>query len=177
MAQMPKDFQDAMSKIGLLMAVSEISALNKNKTHALSGAQAKKVLSILNPLRSKPKLSCAEAQAVSGKLQKVITPSQERAYEEMMKVEMDKAMRKMKASGKTPGMYRQLPKGANAHMGPGGRKFGGPKPDAKQMARANEEMKSFNPLYSGLGKGSKSAIRVVHSMDTFFNDLKKRAGN
>ena len=117
----------------------DIEELEKNKSKALTKAQAKTITGIITPWKAKPKMSEDEAKAVYGKINGALTSTQ--------KNELDKiAAKNRKGFGSAGGS------GGPGGGGPGGGS-GGP-PDAKQMAEMRARMqkmqgflKTYNPFY------------------------------
>ena len=71
--QMPEGFRNTMQ---LMRLPRQISELNKDKKTALTPGQAKQILAIVKPLRSKSKLPSDQAKLVSEKIHKVLTGAQ-----------------------------------------------------------------------------------------------------
>lgn len=116
-----------------------IGELEKSKT-PLTKAQAKRVVALVRPWSSKPKMTDAQAKALYMSMNAVLTTSQ--------KNEMDKmgAMRRRTARGDReggPGGQRGGPGGPG---GPGGANFD-PARMRAQMQKLQGFMKTMNPFY------------------------------
>lgn len=148
----------------LMDTVKKVAEINKDSKYALSPDQAKKVLAILKPLRSKPKLTQAQAKSTLISLKKVLT------------VKQLNAMAKIKDTRRGPG-------------GPGGIRPGGPPPGGFQgppppgspgtppppsgMKRPPDmnAVKDFNPFY--VKPGTKAG--PARQLDPFFKSLEQKA--
>jgi hypothetical protein len=151
----------------LMRTAEQISMLNADKTHALTRDQARKVLSILGPLRDKPKLPADQAKAIVEKLHKVLSKSQIEAAAKMHPRFGHEGRRPQMQGGERPNgdMNGGTPGEGN------GERMGG-----EGHHRMNPQaMKDFNPFYKKAGNTDKFAQRMSQRWDSFFNDLKKRA--
>ncbi|MDH7481237.1 MAG: hypothetical protein QHH26_04560 [Armatimonadota bacterium] len=142
----------------LMQMVRHIGEINKDKKYTLTPEQAKKVLAVLKPLRSKPKLTQDEAKKALKDLKPIFTAAQLNA------------------------MARIKPK-FEQHRGPGGPP-GGPgeqqrrPPQNVERRRPNlNAMKDFNPFYSKVPKGDERAAERVKRMNEFFAALEKKANS
>jgi len=136
-----------------------IGALDKDKKHALSAAQAKKVLVILKPLRAKPKLTQVVAKQTLASLKKVFTADQLNA---MARIK-PKVQAHPRPGGPPPGGPGGPPPGPPPNMQNGGSP---PGPNA---------MQDFNPFYAKAPKGDKRAAEQVKHMNDFFAHLEEKA--
>jgi len=136
----------------LMTMARHIGELQKDKKYAPTSAQAKQILAILKPLRTKPKLTQDEAKGVLIKLKKVFTAGQLNA------------MARMKSKfGSRPQGQRPAGQGSQGQNNNGQRKFD---PNA---------MKDFNPFYTKVAKGDTRAAERVKQWDQFFAALEKKA--
>jgi len=143
----------------LMRMVDNIGALEKDKKHSLSAAQAKKVLAILKPLRAKSKLTQAQAKQALASLKKVFAVGQLNA------------MARIKPKFQSGPRPNQGPPPA----GPGGPPPG-PPPDFKTGGPPGPNaMQDFNPFYAKAPKGDKRAQEQVTKMDKFFAGLEAKA--
>jgi hypothetical protein len=111
----------------LMSMTRHIGEINKNPKYALSSDQAKKVLAVLQPLRSKPKLTQDQAKDTLKKLKPIFTVNQLNA---MAKI-------KSRPQGQRPGMSGNQP--------------GGNRPGGNSQMRHRMDpnaMKDFNPFYT-----------------------------
>jgi hypothetical protein len=134
----------------------------------LTPAQAKKVLAVLQPLRSKPKLTQDQAKAALKALKPIFTVTQLNA------------MARIPAS---PGGRRQGGgMGMGGPGGPGGGRPGGPGGPGGNMpggatnrpAFDPNAMKDFNPFYAK-ASGNDFGARNAKRWDTLFTGLQARA--
>lgn len=137
----------------------QISGLNGDKKHALTAAQAKKVLAILKPLRAKTKLTATEAKAIRAKLNAVFNNAQLDA--------MANSRGGFGRGGQRP-VGGQGGPGGPGRGGPGGP--GGQRPDFNSAA-----MKDFNPFYSKVAKSDERGAERAKRMDQFFAEIEKIA--
>lgn len=166
----PKPGQDPFAKFGdehkytfeLLRMARQIQGLDMDAKHALAPGQAKKVLAILLPLRSKPKLTQTQAKSAVNSLKMVFTADQL------------KAMAKLKSETRV----------AVHHGGPGGPPPGlkgkpgmhvGPPPNARSGGThmTPAAMKDWNPFY--VNKSNPNAAGMSKHWDDFFGKLQARA--
>ncbi len=68
----------------LMNMTKRIQALETDKKHAVTPAQASKALSLLKPLRSKPKLTMSQANTALAGMSKILTPAQNKAADALM---------------------------------------------------------------------------------------------
>ncbi|HEY0075447.1 MAG TPA: hypothetical protein VGB77_15220 [Abditibacteriaceae bacterium] len=127
---------------GLLRGLEE---LEKGKTKALTKAQAKTIVGVVNAWKAKPKMSDSEAKTVYGKLNGTLTSSQ--------KNELDKiAAKNRRGFGGDRGGGAGGRGGGPGGGGAGG--AGGGPPNPQQMAEMRARMKkmegffkTYNPFY------------------------------
>ena len=140
----------------LTTMVRHIEEINKDKKYTLTSAQAKKVLAILTPWRSKPKMTQDQAKTVARNLKKVFTAAQLNA------------MARIKPhSGQGPG---------GRSPGQGGQ--GGPPRNGQAGERRHfdpNSMKDFNPFNTKVAKGDTRAAERAKRWNEFFAALQKKA--
>jgi len=135
----------------LMQMVRHIGEIDKDKKYALTPAQAKKVVGVLKPLRSKPKLTQDQAKQALKDLKPAFTASQLNAM----------ARIKPRFEARRPGEQSR---------GPGENRERRRPPDMSAM-------KDFNPLYSKAPKDDKRAQERVKQMNEFFAALEKKAAS
>ncbi|GEM_PF-569151 len=167
-------------KMQLMRTASLIGLLERDEKHALTPAQAKLVLKILTPLRSKPKLSNEEAAAVADRLNKVLTSAQHEALAEM---------RAGSRTGQRPDGQRQVPPSGMVGQRPpqgtpppgqdGVRREGSPSGTSgeRRVVRNSsaEQMKDYNPFYTEGSPDSEMLRTRARHMEAFFAALEKKA--
>jgi len=142
----------------LMTMVRHIGDIDKDKKYTLTSSQAKQVLAILTPWRTKPKMTQDQAKGVMRKLKPVFTAGQLNA------------MARIKS-----------------HFGQGGRPGGpgqGQRPGGADQARrpqgerrhfAPNAMKDFNPFYTKAPKGDTRAEERAKRWNEFFAALQAKA--
>lgn len=180
---MSPEFRD---KFQLMRLQRGITQLNAKPETALTAAQAKKILAVLVPLRSKAKLSSEEAKTAVAKIQRVFTLAQVDAMSQMRPGGQRQGM------GQRPGVNGggNMGPGQNRQMGPGGQRPAmngagpgqrGPNAGARNgngMRNLDPNMmKDFNPLYVAkpVKKDDKMAQDRAQRLNKFFASLKKIA--
>lgn len=139
----------------LMRMARHIDAINKDPKYALTQAQAKKVLDVLQPLRSKPKLTQDQAKDVLKKLKPILTVNQLNAMARV--TDRPQANRR--------------PNGQAGPAGPG-------RPGDNQANRQRFDpnaMKDFNPFYSDPKASDEFAKRRAARWNDFFKDLDNKA--
>jgi hypothetical protein len=137
----------------LMGMIRDVSVINKNPKYTLSSNQAKRLLAVLKPLRSKPKLTQDQAKTALKDVKKILTVNQLNA------VAAVKAKPQM-------GQHR---------MGPGGPSSGGaPRPQPGRRFDPNA-MKDFNPLYVKPGSSSKQTFGPAKELNDFYAALERKA--
>ena len=134
----------------LMQMVGHIGDIDKDKKYTLTPTQAKKVLAVLNPFRSKPKMTQDQAKQVLKDMKKVFTATQLNA------------MAKIKPKPRTGQDHG--PQGQQSRPSQGGQRHFDP-----------NAMKDFNPFYTKVAKGDKRAEERVKQMNEFFAALQKKA--
>ena len=136
----------------LMTMVRHIEEVNKDKKYTLTSTQAKKMLAIFTPWRSKPKMTQDQAKGVARKLKTVLTVNQLNA------------MARIKP---------HVGRGPDRGRGPGG----GPPRDPQAGGRHFDPnaMKDFNPFYSKVPKGDTRAAERAKRWNEFFAALQKKA--
>jgi hypothetical protein len=155
----------------LMSMVRHIGEIDKNPKYTLSPAQAKKTLAVLQPLRSKPKMTQDQAKNALKGLKPIFTVTQLNA---MAKIK-DRPMGQRRMGGGGPG----------GPGGPGGGAFGRPGgggpggPGGRPRMMDPNAMKDFNPFYTRAAKGDQLATRRAPRWNEFFGNLqnKAKAGN
>lgn len=141
----------------LMRMVRHIEAIDKNKKYTLTPAQAKQVLAVMNPIRSKPKLTQDQAKAALKKLKAIFTVDQLNAM----------------AAIKDP-PRRMGPGGGPGGPRPGGGP-GGPPPGAQMRPPDPNTMKDFNPFYSKAKPSFPGQADRKKRTDEFFKGLATKA--
>ncbi|MDI6827229.1 MAG: hypothetical protein QME62_01955 [Armatimonadota bacterium] len=141
----------------LMQMVRHIGEINKDKKYTLTPDQAKKVLAVLKPLRSKPKLTQDEAKKALKDLKPIFTAAQLNA---MARIKPKFEQRR------SPSGPPQRPNGQEPRRPPQNSERRGPDLNA---------MKDFNPFYSKAPKGDERAAERVKRMNEFFAELEKKA--
>lgn len=139
----------------LMRMVRHIQEIDKDKKYTLTPDQAKKVLAVLKPYRTKPKMTQEQAKQVLKSLKPIFTAAQLKAMENVK-----------------PSLQRRPspPPGDRDKERPSG-----PPPAAGQRRFDPDAMKDFNPFYSKAPKGDKWAEERVKRMNEFFASLEKKA--
>ena len=176
---MSPEFRD---KFQLMRLQRGITGLQSNPETALTAAQAKKILAVLVPLRSKAKLSSEEAKTAVAKIQKVFTLAQVDAMSQMRPGGQNRGM------GQRQGMNGgNMGSGQNRQMGPGGQRpaMNGAGPGQRGSNAGGKNgmrnfdpnmLKDFNPLYVGKpAKDDKMAQDRAQRLNKFFTGLRKIA--
>lgn len=143
----------------LMRMVDNIAELDKDKKHALTAAQAKRILALLKPLRQKPKLTQAQAKQALASLKKVFTADQLNA---MARIKPKFQPGRRPNQGPPPGGPGGPPPGPPPDF-----KSGGPHPGPNAM-------QDFNPFYTKAPKGDKRAEEQVKRMNEFFRGLEAK---
>jgi uncharacterized membrane protein YgcG len=160
-----KAFQDKYKyTFQLTRFVGNIREIDQDKKYTLTVAQASKVLAILKPLRSKPKMTQDQAKKTLTALKKIFTTKQLNA------------MARVKprfGSGQRPGG------GGNGNGGnrpPGGGPPGGGGGGGGGQHRFDPNaMKDFNPFYVNPKATDEFAKRGAKRWNEFFDGLEKKA--
>lgn len=137
----------------LMQMVRHIGDIDKDKKYTLTPGQAKQLVAVLKPLRTKPKMTQDEAKNVLKKLKTPLTANQLNA------------MARIKPKGGT-GQGRAPSGGANS-----------PRPNGQAGARRFDPnaMKDFNPFYTKVTKGDKRAEDRLKQWNTFYAGLEAKA--
>jgi len=141
----------------LMTMVRHIGEIDKDKKYTLTPAQAKKMLAILTPWRSKPKMTQDQAKDVARKLKSVLTAAQ------------------LNAMARIKSHFGQGPGGRG---GPGGGPGQGGPPRPPQGERRHFDpnaMKDFNPFYTKVAKGDTRAAERAKRWNEFFAALQVKA--
>lgn len=177
------------SAFQLLNATHRISILEKDKAHAITPAQASKILGIVKPLRSKPKLTASQASSTLSRLNQVLTPAQTKAADALMARQTQQTTRKL--GGVKPGtstfiIRSQSGNGAvttttttmsGGKGSSGGRVFVPAGGGAVIMTQNGSSVASleFNPFYTKPSPTGLPSAVMVKNMDAFFALLEHRA--
>ncbi len=135
----------------LMTMVRHIGEINKDKKYTLTPAQAKSVLAILKPWRTKPKMTQDQAKTVAKNLKKVFTASQ------------------LNAMARIKSHFGQGPR-------PGGQ--GGDRPrnqNGGQHRFDPNRFKDVNPFYTKIDKNDPRSAERVKRWNEFFAGLEARA--
>jgi len=143
----------------LMQMVRHIGIIDRDPKYALTSAQAKKVVAVLKPLRTKPKLTEDQARDTLKSLKPIFT------------VKQLNGMAKIKApprrfSGQRPGGGFGRPGGQG---GPGGNR----PPGMRRFDPAR--MKDFNPFYSKVSKSDPMSADRAKMWNDFFSRLDAKA--
>lgn len=136
----------------LMQMVRHIAEIDKDKKHALTPKQAREVLVVLKPLRSKPKLTQDEAKQALKGLKKVFTADQLNA------------MARIKPTFRPGGGQR-----------PPGSRPGQPSGRPQQRRFDPNAMKDFNPFYAKPSADNPRAAEMAKRWNEFFSGLEKKA--
>lgn len=143
----------------LMSMVRHIGEIDKNPKYALSPVQAKRTLAVLQPLRSKPKMTQDQAKDALRGLKPIFTVDQLNA---MAKIK-DRPMGQRRMGGGGPG-------------GPGGPGGGGPGgPGGRPRMMDPNAMKDFNPFYTKGGPKDEFSQRRAQRWNEFFGNLQNKA--
>jgi len=157
----------------LTSMVRHIGDIDKDPKYKLTPAQAKKVLGVLQPLRSKPKMTQDQAKAALKALKPIFTVAQLNA---MARIPASAGGRRqgggmgMGGPGGPGGGRPGGPGGA-----PGGNRPGGPGGAAGRPAFDPNAMKDFNPFYAKAAPGDQFGARNAKRWDALFTGLQARA--
>lgn len=139
----------------LMQSAGGIGRLEEGQTHVLSAAQAKQLLAVLTPLRSKPTLTQDEAKDTIKAIQSILTAEQREAISTMR-----------------PERDRQQGGPGGAGMGrPSGQR---PPGGGRRMPMDLDAMKNFNPFNTS--QKSPMAQRGGRGIEQLFTVLEKKAG-
>lgn len=143
----------------LMQMVRHIGDINRDPKYALTQVQAKRVLAVLKPLRSKSKLSQDQAKQALKSLKVIFTVAQLNA---MARIKAPKRM----SGGQRPG--GGPPGGFGGQGAPGGNRPAGPRMDSAQM-------KDFNPFYAKVSKSDPRSAFGAKRWNDFFSKLEAKA--
>jgi hypothetical protein len=147
----------------LMQMVRHIGDIDRDPKHALTPAQAKKVLAVLRPLRSKSKLTQDQAKQALKSLKVIFTVDQLNA---MAKIKAPQRFGGgQRPGGGPPGGFGR-PSGGPG--GPGGNRPAGPRMDPARM-------KDFNPFYTNVDKSDPHSVSSAKRWDDFFSKLDAKA--
>lgn len=150
----------------LMSMVRHIGDIDRDPKYKLTPAQAKKVLAVLQPLRSKPKMTQDQAKAALKGLKPIFTVAQLNA---MARIPSSPGVR----PGGGTGMGGGRPGGPGGPGGaPGGNRPGGSA--ANRPSFDPNAMKDFNPFYSK-ASGNSFAARGAQHTNALFAGLQARA--
>lgn len=152
--------------VQLLGMVMRIMQIERSGEHVLTADQARRVLAILKPLRTKDKLTDGEAGKALDSLKNALTADQLKATADMGP--RFSSGRRPDQGGTSPtGMPRPDRPRPNGPTGP---------PRAENGQRpAGPRMLDFNPFASKAPAGNERANMMVKMMDEFFAGLEKKA--
>ena len=154
----------------LTQMVRKIGEIDKNPKYALKPAQAKKILSVIKPLRAKPKMTQEQAKTALKQLKAALTIDQLNA---MARIKDRPGGRPGGPGGPgAPGMRPGGGAGAPGMGRPGGNGAGaqGARPRMDPNA-----MKNFNPFYKDPKAKPAPGVRGNQRTDVFFKSLETRA--
>jgi hypothetical protein len=169
----------------LMFITMYISRTERTGRGALDGDQAKKVLAILTPLRSKPKLTDEEAAKVVASLRTVFTAEQRTEIDKMMEAFSTRGQNTQQppngSLGKRPSDGIPSQRVEWRTVTKDGKPVQGPAPGAPPPGVTNRKpndaarMRDFNPFYSKAAQDDPQAARRVDSMNRLFDMLEKKA--
>lgn len=173
---------DAIRNMQSLRMVMGISRIDVNE---ITPNQAKQILDILTPLRSKSRVTEQEWQQVGANLQKVFTAEQmEAMFRPRTDTQFgrrpdqgsssDRPTRERPQSAPTDGQRPAMEPRAPREPSSGTRPERPSQPQT-ETRRDPDLMRDFNPFYSQAPEGDERAEARVKRMDEFFSGLKKRA--
>lgn len=139
----------------LMSMVRHIGEIDKDSKYTLTAAQAKKVLAVLQPLRSKSKLTQDQAKDVLKQLKPIFTVNQLNA---MARIKDPQPGTRPPTAGRTQGQGRP----------------GGGTPGVRPRFDPNA-MKDFNPFYSNPKATDEISKRRAKRWNDFFTALQKKA--
>lgn len=147
----------------LMQMTRHMMEIDKDPKYTFTKAQAKKMLGVLKPLRSKPKLTQEQAKSVLKSLKPIFT------------VKQLNAMAKIRPP--SHGGFNRRGGGYGGNQGsPGvGGSPGGGQPGANRPRFDMNAMKDFNPFYSKAKPGDEFAAQRVKRWNQFFTTLEKKA--
>ena len=149
--------------------VRHIGDIDRDPKYTLTPAQAKKVLGVLQPLRSKPKMTQDQAKSALKGLQPILTLAQRNA---MARIPSGPGGRSGGMGMGGPGGGR--PGGGMGMGGPGG-PGGAPGGNAGNRPSFDPNaMKDFNPFYAK-ASGNDFVARGAQRWNAFFAGLQARA--
>ena len=152
----------------LVQFTFQIEQLEKDSKHALTPAQAKQVLTVLKPLRTKPKLTEDQAKHALKSLKSFLTVGQLNA------------MSKTKSFNKRPSGRSFGPGGPGGEGSPG-RPNGIGAPPKSGDAKNNpprfdtKAMKDHNPFYVKVDKKDPGSVDRAKRWNSFFSAIEKKA--
>lgn len=173
-------------KMDLMRMVILISQIERTPDHALKPAQAKKMLAVLTPLRSKATLTDDEASKAASALKAVFTADQLEVLEKMQAM----AAGQNRPGGQKPpenpnfkGKYGDLPSqrvewktvSKNPSGAPPKPPQGPPPPPGAGRPEQVRRLRDFNPFYAKVAEGDQRAARNAKHIDGFFDMLEKKA--
>lgn len=180
----PQVSQEFAGKMHLMRMAFLIGALERSDKDALTPAQAKQVLVILRPLRSKPKLSNEESQQIAARLDRVFTKEQREAMANMTANSRGAQRPDGERQGPPPGMTAGRPPRDGSASGEDGVRRERPRPDGPEGRTGEtrtvrrfdaEEMKDFNPFYTGGSEDDQLSRMQARRVDELFTALENRA--
>lgn len=157
----------------LTSMVRHIGDIDKDPKYKLTPAQAKKVLAVLQPLRSKPKMTQDQAKAALKALKPIFTMTQLNA---MARIPASPGGRRQGGGMGMGGPGGGRPGGPGG--APGGNRPGGPGGSGGTAGRPGFDpnaMKDFNPFYAKAAPGDQFGARNAKRWNAFFTGLQARA--
>ncbi|MCE5324293.1 hypothetical protein LLG46_13410 [bacterium] len=83
-----KDGRTMRPSFELVRVVMDIGRLEESKKDSITASQAKAILAVINPLRSKKTLDAAQAKTAASKLNSILTSAQKKTISELPRKEM-----------------------------------------------------------------------------------------
>lgn len=164
MAKFQKFREEHKNTFALTELTGKLGRMERDGITPLTAAQAKSILDILTPLRTKEKLTQDEAKATIQQINAALTEAQLSALDKMPSGR--NGMRQRNGQGGSGGQGGFRPGGQNGQGGQGG-------PNGAQGNRprfdpdAMKDFNPFNPDKGGMGRGER--------MKAFFDMLEKKA--
>ncbi len=142
-----------------------ISEIDKDPKYTLTPAQAKQVLGVLKPLKTKPKLTQDQAKDALKELKKPLTVNQLNAIARI---------KPKPATGNRPGGQESARRQGGTSR-PSGQNPPRTGDRASRPTFDANEMKNFNPFYSKPGAKDEQSKRTAARWNDFFNGLERKA--
>lgn len=157
----------------LIQTMNQIDAMNRDTRSGFDRAQAKKVLTIINPLQKQPKLTQKQAQQALAKLQPIVKTSKATAWQKSSQTNRTHRPGESYRPGGTDKSGRDSKSDRpDKNYRPDSQR----KPDARGAYRPDykpEQMKDFNPFYNKKTKGDSWQEMQAKRMSDIISDIEK----